>query len=309
MTNQVKSSDGKFLPSEVRMDFITKSAPTKPSEFTVCIDPGQYYKVITGENGVKAKDINLSTALKLGNILKTRGFNVVYTRNSDSVAWTQSGEDDAKALIAKNANADVFLSINTNSYTTDTTNGIETYYTSDVSKNKMLATSVQAELIKATQASDRGVKVASSEGNFAILNKTSCPAIVTELGFITNQAEEILLSSEQYQNNAAKAIANGLMNYAGFANTDTTYDTTLKISSVEDIMVNLEEGSTYTFPKTVQATMSNGLKKEVDVVWDSNSLDTSKVGVYTYQGTITGSTKKVNLVVNVIDDYPQQSTK
>ena len=162
VTDQVKSSDGKFLPSEVRMDFTTKSAPTKPSEFTVCIDPAQYYSAITGTSGVKAKDINLSTALKLGNILKARGFNVVYTRDSDAVSWTQSGEDDAKALIAKNANADVFLSINTNSISTDTTvNGIETYYKSDDSENKLLATSVQAELIKATQANDRGIQVAS----------------------------------------------------------------------------------------------------------------------------------------------------
>ena len=46
----------------------------------------------------------------------------------------------------------------------------------------------------------------------------------------------------KYQNNAAKAIANGLMNYAGFANTDTNYDSIFEISSVEDIMVNLEVG-------------------------------------------------------------------
>ena len=113
---------------KLEWNFNTKSAPTKPSEFTVCIDPAQYYKIITGINGTKAKDINLSTALKLGNILKARGFNVVYTRSTDSVSWSMSGEDDAKASIAKNANADVFLSINTNSHSTNTANGIETYY-------------------------------------------------------------------------------------------------------------------------------------------------------------------------------------
>ena len=44
VTEKVKSTDGKPLPKEVRMTFNTKSAPTKPSEFTVCIDPAQYYK-------------------------------------------------------------------------------------------------------------------------------------------------------------------------------------------------------------------------------------------------------------------------
>ncbi|MCB2298515.1 N-acetylmuramoyl-L-alanine amidase [Clostridium tagluense] len=300
VTNQVNSADGKSLPSEVRMNFTTKSAPTKPSEFTVCIDPGQYYKAITGINGVKAKDINLSTALKLGNILKTRGFNVVYTRNSDSVSWNQSDEDEAKAKIATTAKADLFLSINTNSYTSNTPKGIETYYKAGASSNKMLATSIQDELIKATQATNRGIKEASNEANLGILNKISCPAVVLELGFLTNPDEEILLSSAEYQNNEAKAIANGSMNYAGFANSDTNYDSIFKVSSVGDIKTNIEQGGKYIFPKTVQATMSNNSKKDVDVVWNSNSLDTSKAGVYTFQGTIKDSTIKVNLVVNVI---------
>jgi N-acetylmuramoyl-L-alanine amidase len=296
VTEKVKSYDGSPLPKEVRMNFSTKAQPTKPSEFTVCIDPAQYYKVITGINGAKAKDINLSTALKLGDILKARGFNVVYTRNSDTVTWSISNEDDAKAAIAKNANANVFLSINTNSYSLNTANGIETYYLSDASNNnKLLAGSIQSELIKATGANDRGVKV----GTFEILKKTSSPAVMVELGFLSNPKEEILLSSVEYQNNAAKAIANGLMNYAGFANTDTNYDSILPVSSVQDIMVNLQEGDIYTFPKTVQAIMSNNVAKDVGVEWLENSVSLNELGTYTYEGVITNYDKKVKVIINV----------
>ncbi|MBU3214865.1 N-acetylmuramoyl-L-alanine amidase [Clostridium estertheticum] len=303
VTDQVKSSDGKFLPSEVRMNFTTKSEPaksepTKPSEFTVCIDPGQYYSVIKGSSGIKAKDINLSIALKLGNILKARGFNVAYTRSSDAVSWTQSGEEDAKTLIAKNANADVFLSINTNDSDVNTANGIETYYTTDASKNKTLATFVQAELIKATQAKDRGIQVASSGGNFTILNKTGCPSIVTYLGFLSNPAEETLLISAQYQNNAAKAIANGLMNYAGFANTDTTYDNTLRISSIPDITGSVVVGGTYSLPGTVTAIMSNGSKQTVSVKW-LKAVATSIAGVTTYYGTVNGAVTNAKAIITV----------
>ena len=191
VTNKVKCVDGKPLSKEVRMNFNTKteivkpSIPTKPSEFTVCIDPAQYYSLSTGINGTKAKDINLSTALKLGDILKTRGFNVVYTRSSDSVSWDKLSEDDVKATIAKNAN--VLLSINTNSYSLDTANGIETYYLADASNNnKLLASSIQSELIKATDAKDRGVQSANETATFGILKKTSCPAIMLELGFLSN---------------------------------------------------------------------------------------------------------------------------
>ncbi|MGH4126047.1 MAG: N-acetylmuramoyl-L-alanine amidase [Clostridium sp.] len=302
VTQKVKSVDGKPLPKEVRMAFNTESAlikpsvPTKPSEFTVCIDPAQFYKVITGMNGAKAKDINLNVALKLGNILKTRGFNVVYTRNTDSVPWTALNEDDAKAAIAKNAKADVFLSINTNSYELNTSNGIETYYLSDASNNKLLASSIQNELIKATGAKDREIQ----EGTFEILKKTSCPTVMMELGFLSNPNEEILLSSDKYQNNAAKAIANGLMTYAGFANKDTNYDCVFEISSVEDIMVNLQVGGTYTFPKTMQATMSNNSKKDVAVEWDENSVCLNELGTYTYEGVVKDYDKKVKVIINVI---------
>ncbi|MBZ9686084.1 N-acetylmuramoyl-L-alanine amidase [Clostridium estertheticum] len=295
VTEKVKSTDGKPLPKEVRMDFST-GAPTKPSEFTVCIDPAQYFKEITGKNGAKAKEINLSTALKLGNILKARGFKVVYTRESDSVSWNVSNEDDAKAAIAKNAKADVFLSINTNSYPLDTSNGIETYYQSDVSnKNKLLAGLMQSELIKATEANDRGIK----DGSFEILNKTSCPSVVLELGFLSNPEEEMLLTNEKYQNNAAKAIANGLMKYAGFANTDSNYDSIFNVSSVGDIIVNLEVGNQYTFPKTVLATMSNNSKKEVEVEWPEALVSLTKAGTYTYEGIIKNYDKKVKVTINV----------
>jgi len=300
VTENVKSTDGKPLPKEVRMAFNTESAPAKPSGFTVCIDPAQYYKGITGINGTKAKDVNLSTALKLGDILKARGFNVVYTRNTDSVSWTESNEADAKAAIAKNAKADLFLSINTNNSSNTQANGIETYYLAADGNNKLLASSIQDELIKATEAYDRGIKVATETENFEVLKRTSCPTVMMELGFISNPNEEILLSSDKYQNNAAKAIANGLMNYAGFANTDTYYDSIFEISSVKDITVNLEVGGVYTFPKTMQATMSNNAEKSIAVEWPQALVSLTKVGTYTYEGVIKNYDNKVNIIINVI---------
>ncbi|MBU3143227.1 N-acetylmuramoyl-L-alanine amidase [Clostridium sp. CF012] len=299
VTNKVKSSDGTPLPKEVRMAFNTQATPSKPSEFTVCIDPAQYFSDITGKNGAKAKDINLSVAIKLGDILKARGFNVVYTRNTDSVPWSESNEADAKAAIAKNARANVFLSINTNSASNTEANGIEAYYISDSGSNKLLANAMQTELIKATEAVDRGIKLAMETSNFQILKKTSSPAVMVELGFLTNPAEEILLSSDKYQNNAAKSLANGLMKYAGFANTDTSYDSIFTISSVGDIVANLQAGSTYTFPKTVKATMSNNSVKDVAVQWAENSVYLNDVGTYTYEGVMANYDRKVNVIINV----------
>ena len=299
VTQKVASADGKPLAREVRMNFSTKAPPTKPSEVTVCIDPAQYYTENTGKSGVKAKDINLSTALKLGNILKIRGFNVVYTRSSDLVPWTKINEDEAKATIARNAKADVFLSINTNSSANVEASGIETYYVPDAGSNMLLASSIQSELIKATGAKDRGIQIARETANFDILRKTSCPAIVLELGFLSNAEEEILLSRLDYQTNAAKAMANGLMKYAGFSNTDSNYDPIIRYAS--NITETIKKGDIYSLPSRIMLTKDNDEKVEVDVVWNSNVVDTSNVGVYTFIGTIAESVLKVNLVLNVTD--------
>jgi N-acetylmuramoyl-L-alanine amidase len=309
VTEKVKSVDGQPLPKEVRMNFVTINeptkepikVPTKPSELTVCIDPAQYFRELSSINGDKAKDINLSIALKLGNMLKTKGFNVVYTRDSDSVSWNAASEDDAKATIAKNAKADVYLSINANTYLSSSVKGIETYYLPNVSNNKILAGLVQSELIKATEATNRGIKEAGTGVTFDILRKSSCPSIVLELGFLSNPEEATLLSSEAYQNNAAKAIASGLMNYGGFENTDDEYDSIFDISSVEDVTVELEEGSTYVFPKTMQATMSNNSKKYVGVQWPDASVDLSYTGTYIYEGIIKGYDTKVKVIINVVE--------
>ena len=89
------------------------------------------------------------------------------------------------------------------------------------------------------------------------------------------------------------------MTYAGFINTDTNYDSTFEISSVQDIMANLQVGSTYTFPKTVQATMSNNSKKDVEVQWGEDSVTINELGTYTYEGTIKDYDKKVKAIINV----------
>jgi N-acetylmuramoyl-L-alanine amidase len=301
ITQKVTCEDGKPLAKEIRMNFTTKASSIKSSEITVCIDPAQYYTENIGATGAKAKDINLSTALKLGGILKTRGFNVVYTRTSDVVPWSKINEDDAKATIAKNAKADVFLSIHTNSASNIDAKGIETYYMSNSTSSKLLASSMQVELVKATEAKDRGIKVAGETANFKILKKTSCPSVVIELGFLSNKEEEKLLISAEYQNNLAKGIANGLMNYLGFNNTDNNFEPIIDHIYVSDATETIKKGDNYSLPSTIIVTKDTGEKEELAVVWNVEVVDTSKAGVYVLVGTIIESDLKVKLTLNIIE--------
>lgn len=95
-------------------------------DFTLVIDPGHGGKDpgAIGKRG-KEKNINLSVALKLGNLIKEncKDVNIVYTRQKDTFVAL-----DRRAQIANNAKADLFISIHTNSVAKGrTVRGTETY--------------------------------------------------------------------------------------------------------------------------------------------------------------------------------------
>lgn len=74
------------------------------------------------------KDINLDIALLVGKQLKSYGYNVVYTRTSDSVSWLEDNIEDLQTRcdLAKKKNADLFVSIHLNSSEYEA-NGYEIY--------------------------------------------------------------------------------------------------------------------------------------------------------------------------------------
>jgi N-acetylmuramoyl-L-alanine amidase len=77
-----------------------------------------------------------------------------------------------------------------------------------------LAEAVQTELIKETGTKDRGIKTAG----FYVLKHTDVTAILVETAFISNPEEEILLTTQEYQNKLAKAISTGILKSLGITN-------------------------------------------------------------------------------------------
>ena len=154
-------------------------------------------------NGVREKDIILPVTLKLEEILKNKGYDIVMTRRDDVfISLTD------RYRIANDAGADVFVSIHANSFSGSSANGIETLHNNGESKE--LSQCIQTELIKATNATDRKIKY---RPNLAVLRGTNMPATLVELGFITNPSEVNQLLSDSYQNILAEAIAKGVENY------------------------------------------------------------------------------------------------
>ena len=156
------------------------------------------------------KNVTLAIALKVGAILAKNDVDIVYTRTSDNVSWTNDVTQNLQAIcdISNNAKPDYFVSIHANSSTVPSASGIETYYFTGSVAGQNLAQAVQTELIKETGRVDRNIKTTS--GLYVIKN-TDATAILVETSFISNPTEEKLLATNVYQTKLADAISTGIL--------------------------------------------------------------------------------------------------
>lgn len=170
----------------------------------IVIDPGHGGKDngTTGFKGMLEKRITLNTAMKLYPKLKAAGANVILTRSQDQYLTLP-----ARVNIAYYHDADAFISIHYDSYENHNIHGLTTYFYHSWQKN--LANSVHASLIKKTNRYDRGVQL----GDYYVIRENNKKAILIELGYLSNPAEETLVVSEQYQELAATGIYEGLVHY------------------------------------------------------------------------------------------------
>lgn len=185
---------------------------TNSSAPTIVIDAGHggYDSGAIGPSGIEEKNITLQIALKLGNLLQSQGYKVIYTRTSNNVSWPSNVKLDlrTRAKIANDSNADYFISIHNNDSKLASSNGTQTFFSYNSTKGKYLAKSVQNELIKSVGLQNRGIVPA----NYYVLGHTSAVSILTELAFISNPKEENILNNTVYQNKFANAIDVGIMN-------------------------------------------------------------------------------------------------
>lgn len=120
-------------------------------------------------------------------------------------------QDDALSEICAVANrnkADIFVSIHCNSAGNKEAKGTETFFYAGSSKSERLAGFIQNQLISTMNSVDRGLK---SGNHLYVVRNTNMPAVLTELGFISNEAEEKYLN--EHKQVMAHAIARGVTDY------------------------------------------------------------------------------------------------
>ncbi|MDG0875355.1 N-acetylmuramoyl-L-alanine amidase family protein [Paenibacillus thiaminolyticus] len=179
-------------------------------KYTVVIDAGHgdHDSGAVSVNKRYEKDFNLSLALKVGEILgQDDRFNTVLSREDDTFL-----ELSERAQLANSLNADLFVSIHANSVDNKpSVSGTETYYWR--SESKSFAETMHKHLMEGTQFKDRGVR----QANHHVTRETKMPAILLEVGFLTNAAEEAQLFDEQFQQRVADNIVKGILDYLGLS--------------------------------------------------------------------------------------------
>ena len=154
------------------------------------------------------KDINLDIALLVGKQLKSYGYNVVYTRTSDSVSWPSNNKKDlqARCNLAQKKNADLFISIHLNSSEYEA-NGYEIYCDFTNKTTVKLSNSILTQLDQLDYSTNRGL-LDTNETPLYVVTNNKVDAILIEAGFISDDSDLYYLKN--YTNNIATAIAKGI---------------------------------------------------------------------------------------------------
>jgi len=162
------------------------------------IDPG-----CTSYSGVYEKNVNWPVAVMLRERLLRAGAHVQMTRNGD-----ESINAYGRVDVANNWGADVYVSIHCNAHVQRTISGTEVWHYGDKPASLRLAQLMINQLTKLGMV-NRGVK----KGNYAVLRETTMPAVLVELGFLSNPGDEKILLNPANQAKAADLMFEALKAY------------------------------------------------------------------------------------------------
>src|ERR1051325_8414344 len=203
-------------------------SPTPKAFAVVVLDPGHGGQDSGAMCGaVMEKDLTLDVARRVDRLLDSQGIATLMTRVGDSYVSLAD-----RAAFGNRVNDSIFVSIHFNEDNKPVASGVETYYAahqtasgstfaswlpflsrapsnSPKPESQSLACFIQESLVARPRSVDRGTK---AKQFFVIANVTS-PAVLIEGGFITNRDELSKLASEDYRDQLAPAVTDGILRY------------------------------------------------------------------------------------------------
>lgn len=150
--------------------------------------------------GKKEKELALDTSRRVATMLRAAGLRVIETRTSDYFVTL-----DKRVVISNGQRNAIFVSIHYNWAKRSKARGIETFFYGG--KSSRLAANIQKETIRAYRTENRGIKYRG----FYVLKNNRRPAVLCELGFVSNPSENNTVQSSFTRQRLAKAIVDGIL--------------------------------------------------------------------------------------------------
>lgn len=161
----------------------------------------------TAYPGLKEKDLTLSLSKSVVAILEADPNIKVYaTREDDTFLELME-----RSNLSNEIEPDLFVSIHINSVDGNASaSGTETYYTEKAdTRNKIFATMVQDALVKEFGTRNRGVKA----NTFVVTRYTNAPAILIEIGFLSNESDRAMMTASDFTQRYARTIYQCILEY------------------------------------------------------------------------------------------------
>jgi len=187
--------------------------PKGGEKMIVCIDPGHGGPdpgCVNIVEGLREKDITLAVSLRLAEYLRRAGVTVVLTRDKDTDLAPGLKDDEelaARGAVSNRAKADYFVSIHVDSFGDPEANGSTVHHWPGSVKGKPLAESISRYLAIASGLASRGTKATG----YAVLGYADAPAVLVELGFMSNKPDRWALREPSVQDKCALGIAFGIL--------------------------------------------------------------------------------------------------
>lgn len=174
---------------------------------------------VTGVNtGIKESDVNLAITHRLREILTDMGFEVILTRKTEAGLYDTTAKgfkkrdmQKRKEIIQK-ADPALVVSVHQNFYPSRTSRGAQVFYKKSNEQARKFADVIQDKL-NGLYAAEGAKGRRISTGDYFMLDCADCPSVIVECGFLSNAADEMLLSNADFQRKIAQAIALGVVSY------------------------------------------------------------------------------------------------
>ena len=173
-----------------------------------------------GKGGVREKDLNLAIALRLAELLREAGVDVILTREEDRLLYKEEEnikghrkEYDLKnrLAVAEGNPEALFISIHMNTFSSPKYAGLQVYY-AKTEGSQVLAESIQSTVREQLQPKNTR-KIHAASSSIYLLDKAVGRAVLVECGFLSNEAECERLTQKDYQDRLCFSLFCGIMKY------------------------------------------------------------------------------------------------